>query len=405
MPWALRMTLYLALAGAVFEFYLGLKTAIAIEAISPWPKRRIRLIVFAIIGWFEIYPLLIIGSTFLNIGGMMAALQGSSTFIDGLVVYPFWLGLILAVQLSLFFLPIDAAKLLLYPLYKKHRPRWRKTESRVVIALVIIGVIYVVARVYNDTFTVRTRETELEVAGLPDELDGFCIAQIADLQADERTGDRKLRAYIETVNNLRPDLILFCGDLVTNGADYIETGAQALGKMEAPHGIYACLGDHDFFSNNIEMVVGNLEKNGVTVLDNKATLVPVGARFLSLTGITNTYRTRASSNTLRLIEEQRPPGPVNILLTHQPSIGLVNYAKEKGYDLFVAGHTHGGQIVFPLPGFLLTGSSFETDYVTGFYEVGNMLVSIDNGLGLTLAAVRYHAPAEVTLIRLRAVKQ
>jgi predicted MPP superfamily phosphohydrolase len=79
----------------------------------------------------------------------------------------------------------------------------------------------------------------------------------------------------------------------------------------------------------------------------------------------------------------------------------VELAAERDYDLLVAGHTHGGQIVFPLPGFLLTGSSFETKYVTGFYDVKSMMVSINNGLGLTLAPIRYLAPAEVTLIVLR----
>src|SRR6185503_4694533 len=165
----------------------------------------------------------------------------------------------------------------------------------------------------------------------------------------------------------------------------------------------ACLGDHDFFSNS-DMVSRSLEENGITLLDNSAKVIAVGSASLSLTGITNVYRTRPAPKALASLEQARAQSAVNILLTHQPSEWLVNYAAERGYDLLVAGHTHGGQIVFPLPGFLLTGSSFETSYVTGFYRVGPMLVSINNGLGLTLAAVRYHAPAEVTLITLRAAE-
>jgi predicted MPP superfamily phosphohydrolase len=257
------------------------------------------------------------------------------------------------------------------------------------------------ARVYSDTLRLRTRETELRVADLPAELDGFRIVQIADLQADGRTKGDKLQAYVDRVNQLKPDLILFAGDLVTSGTDYVETGAEAMGKMESRYGIYACLGDHDFFSNR-QMVAASLQKNGVTVLDNVAAIVPVGPSFISIAGITNVYaRPRPTPDALEAIEQQRPDAPVDIFLTHQPSPAIVDYATAKGYDLFVAGHTHGGQIVFPLPGFLLTGSSFETRYVTGFYDVGRMLASITNGLGLTLAPIRYHAPAEVTLILLR----
>jgi predicted MPP superfamily phosphohydrolase len=118
-------------------------------------------------------------------------------------------------------------------------------------------------------------------------------------------------------------------------------------------------------------------------------------------GVTNAYADRPTDQELAALERQRPKGAINVFLIHQPSEPLVQYAEQKGYDLFLGGHTHGGQIVFPLPGFLLTGSSFETRYVTGFYEVGKMLVSINNGLGMTLAPIRYHAPAEVTSIKLK----
>ena len=223
------------------------------------------------------------------------------------------------------------------------------------------------------------------------------------MQADGRTNGSKLQQYVDLVNRLQPDIILFGGDLVTGGTDYIETGAEAMSKMEAKYGVYACLGDHDFFSNS-EKVSRSLKENGIMLLDNAAKLVPVGSTNIALTGITNMYRTRLTTATLDAVEQGRPQGPVNILLTHQPSEWLVDYAAEHHYDLFVAGHTHGGQIAFPLPGFLLTGSSFETRYVTGFYKAGEMLVSINNGLGLTLAPIRYQAPAEVTVITLRAAQ-
>jgi predicted MPP superfamily phosphohydrolase len=155
------------------------------------------------------------------------------------------------------------------------------------------------------------------------------------------------------------------------------------------------------------MVIENLQKNVVTVLDNRATQVPVGSTYISLTGVTNVYRTQSRTGggetlyRLEQLERERSRGPLNILLTHQPSPWLVNFAHGRGYDLFLAGHTHGGQVAFKLPGMLLAGSSFETPYVTGFHKVGSMLVSVTNGLGLTLAPIRYNAPAEVTLLVLK----
>ena len=73
-----------------------------------------------------------------------------------------------------------------------------------------------------------------------------------------------------------------------------------------------------------------------------------------------------------------------------------------GYDLMVAGHTHGGQIVVRWFGWTFTPVRSETRLFTGFYQLDRMLLSVNNGLGLTLAPFRYGAAAEVTLIELKA---
>lgn len=403
MPWTLRMLLMFALAGALFQLYVARKTITAVSTVTGWPKKRIRLSAIAIAFWIVLYPLLMLGGYVLKFDQVGQAFQRSNLARDALLTFPFWAGVIFAIQIAMPLLVMDAARLIFFPLYKKHKARWLKIQSLLVIAFAVAGALYVIARIYSDTFTLRTRETEMRIADLPKELDGFRIAQIADLQADGRTNGPLLQAYVDKVNGLNPDIILFGGDLVTGGTDYIETGAQTMSKMQARYGVYACLGDHDFFSNR-DMVAKSLVDNGIILLDNSTRVIAVGSASLSLTGITNVYRTRPAPSTLAGLEQGRTQSALSILLTHQPSEWLVNYAAERSYDLLVAGHTHGGQIVFPLPGFLLTGSSFETSYVTGFYKVGRMLVSINNGLGLTLAAVRYHAPAEVTLITLRSAE-
>ena len=400
MPWGLGIIIILALASAPFQWYVLRKTTIALATITGWPKKAIRIGAGVPVLWFALYPILFIGSYALGTVGLARALQSAEMPVDALVVYPFWIWIAVSVQTGLCLLPLDLARLVLFPLYKKHQLRWLKVQSRLVIVIVCLASIYALVRVYVDTFTIRTRQTEFHVPGLPRELDGFRIVQISDMHADPRTGDGKLQPYVERINSLKPDLILFCGDLVSSGTAFIERGAAVMGKMEARRGVYACLGDHDHFSDK-EMVRQSLQKNGVTVLDNVSTVVPVGTTYLSLTGITNVYRSRPSPGTLDTIEQQRLRGPVNVLLTHQPSPWLVTFAGDNGYNLFVAGHTHGGQIAFPLPWFLLTGSSFETGYVSGFYRTGSMFASINNGLGLTLAPIRYQAPAEVTLIVLR----
>jgi len=116
----------------------------------------------------------------------------------------------------------------------------------------------------------------------------------------------------------------------------------------------------------------------------------------------NVYRKAAYPSQIERLAAARPHGQLDIFIAHQPSTWLVQSVAGAGYDLFLGGHTHGGQVTFPLPGFLLTGSSFETRYVTGTFRLGSTLASVNNGLGMTLAPIRYQAPAEVTVISVEA---
>ena len=391
------MLMMLTLIGLPMQIYVASRIASATHNLTGWQKKRVYLLTGAVGLWLLLYPVIMLGPWF---NGIARTFQHRDLLRDLFVTYPFWLSLILALELCAIFLLIDASRLILLPLYRKHKVKWRKVQAWIMLAAFTSATVYGSARIYNDTFTLRVKQGELLIENLPRELDGLRIVQLADMQADGRTNGSLLQRYVDTVNSLNADLILFGGDMVTSGTDYIDIGAQKLGEMRSTYGSYACLGDHDFFSDR-HWVTRSLSSNGVKVLDNASAIIQLGSHNISLTGVTNVYRTRPEASQLRSLEERRPVGTVNIMLTHQPSTWLVDLAHRNDYDLFVAGHTHGGQVAFPLPGYLLAGSSFETDYVTGFYKVGDMHVSVTNGLGLTLAPIRYHAPAEVTVIVLR----
>ena len=202
------------------------------------------------------------------------------------------------------------------------------------------------------------------------------------------------------VNALKPDMVVFTGDLVTSGTAYIKIGAQMIGRIRARYGIYACIGDHDYWASR-ERVVNDLQRQNVVVLEDESTTVSVGSLVIVLTGVTNIYSQRPRIEALQGMGLPSPTGMLAIFMTHQPSAWLVDFVKERGYHLFLAGHTHGGQVVLRWPGIALTPVIRETPYLSRFYEAGQMLININNGLGLTLAPIRYQAPAEVTLIRVR----
>ncbi|MFQ5771133.1 MAG: metallophosphoesterase, partial [bacterium] len=296
-------------------------------------------------------------------------------------------------------LKIDFIKLPFFPLYKKFKATWLDIQYRVIIALFLLFSIYVLCKVIADTTRIRVSETILTYRHLPRSFGSLTIAHISDVQADARTGKRKIKRYVKKVNKLRPDIIFFTGDLVTSGKKYIEAGANVLRNFEAQYGIYACLGDHDYWADE-NKVIHSLNYNGIKSLEDTNQFIRVGNDSLLVTFVTNIYNKRPSLDKLNLLMGQQPRGILDIIVTHQPSESLIELAAERGYHLFLAGHTHGGQIIFRPFGIEITPPRMESPFYKGTYRVGRMLVSVNSGLGLTLAPLRYNAPAEITLIKI-----
>lgn len=123
----------------------------------------------------------------------------------------------------------------------------------------------------------------------------------------------------------------------------------------------------------------------------------MGDAVVQVTVVTNGYSSRPN---LVELTQGADSTDVRILLAHQPSPGLVSWASEAGYHLLTAGHTHGGQIVMNWWGEPFTPVLSETPFLTGIYRIKGLTVSVNNGLGFTAAPIRYHAPAEVTLLTL-----
>jgi predicted MPP superfamily phosphohydrolase len=392
MPWQIRMVALLGLISAPIQLYTAFRIAGALVLVTGWSRSKIRIILLAVLLYPMAYPLWQLGGMFLG----RPHSQSAETVPDVLLAYPFWIGVVIAVQLSIFFLPMDAATVLLLAPYRKHNGA--RLRSLLTLLLAVLIPLYCAYRVWSDTLRVRHREATVGIAGLPDDLKHLKIVQISDVHVDRHTNGAKLQRYIDAANSHDPDLIFFCGDLVSNGTGYIAQAAEAMGRLRARFGVYACLGDHDYFSDP-ELVAASLRRNGIKVIRDESVTVPIGSAEVCVTGLTNVYAKRATAGQVEGLMSSRPRSGLQILLTHQPSTWLVQQAGKAGYHLFLGGHTHGGQIAFPLPGFLLTGSSFETRYVTGFFKTGDTFVSIDNGLGMTLAPIRYQAPAEVTLLR------
>ena len=399
MPWIIATTLTVLVPLVLVYFYVSKRIITAVVALWKRDSKKVRRNVLGITLYVNLYPILFL-IVFL-IGGRtrIPAFSGESFVVDLFFAYPFWFGLIVAVQLLLIVLVMDGIRLVVRVVAPAILERWERLHSSGVLLALGVLTVYSLFVVVKDTWTVRINERNLHVQEKAAALAGTKIVIVSDLQGDGRTDEKILEEYVERINRQNADLVLFAGDLVTSGEDYIESTARILGKTNARYGKYAAVGDHDMFSNK-DHVIREMRQAGFVIADDTTVSVIVKETQVRITLVTRTY---LQSPTKKRLEEiaSDTSGEFRIFLVHQPAENLVDFASKEGYDLFAAGHTHGGGIAFGIPGlYTFAPANLESKYVSGFYEMGNMLVVVTNGIGMTLAPIRFHAPSEITVVTL-----
>jgi uncharacterized protein len=222
------------------------------------------------------------------------------------------------------------------------------------------------------------------------------IAVLSDLHiGSPHVGLDKLRRIVERTNAESPALIVLLGDFVTGGPNGRRSGgfvepeliAQELKKLRAPLGVYAVLGNHDWWYDG-ERVGKALTDAGIPVLENQA--VHVGHIWLG--GIAD-YWTRepAIAGTLRQVTSDDPV----VLITHNPDIFPEVPSR---VNVTLAAHTHGGQVQLPIIGTLITTSKL--GYNAGEYVVDGRHLFVTTGIGTSILPVRFGVPPEIVILTL-----
>jgi predicted MPP superfamily phosphohydrolase len=355
--------------------------------------------VFAVVIYLFIYPILGLIASLFNVKRIISDMQDGNKVIDYFFMYPFWFGLVFVSQLGILLFGLEVVRFLISLVYKSHIVQLNMVHARLVLILTGATAFYVAVKIYLDTKTVKTIKIRLKIANLPDDLHGFRIAHISDIQADNRTVESRMERYINAVNRLEPDIVVFTGDLVTYGTEYIQIGAEMMGRLKSKYGVYACLGDHDYWSSP-KHIIRSLKEHGVIILEDRNIPLSIKSARIYMTLVTNVYSKRPSREVLNTLANQGDGLPLKIFITHQPSREIIEFASKSRYDIFLAGHTHGGQVTLWLFGIKQAPALFETGYLSGQYRFDSMFINVNNGLGLTLAPIRYNAPAGVTLMEL-----
>ena len=312
------------------------------------------------------------------------------------------------ILLALLLLLQDAANGLLL-LARAFGPRWSLPGSRVARTKLLL-ILALTLAAYGEWEAIRvpdvhTVETTLE--RLPPALDGITLVQITDPHASALLRGPRVRAIVDSVMALDPDLILLTGDLVDGVPAKRASDVAPLGDLRARFGVFACTGNHEYYSDYVSWMRA-FKELGLTMLENSHVVVTVRGLPMVIAGVTDPTSTRFNlpEPDVEAALAGAPAGVPVILLAHQPRNARAN--ARAGVDLQLSGHTHGGHIL----GLHLISRYVNQGFVSGWYTLdkgpntpGEMRLYVSPGAGLWGGfPVRLGTPAEITRIVLRSAQ-
>lgn len=337
------------------------------------------------------------------VGFLMHSLHGNVDMLElpKPLTYWFWFGLVFSFQLATWVIVCDALFLA-----SRWWGRWPDSKikfyySRALGVLFILVFLFSCAKMYHDTHTIRVEEKVLSINNIPESFEGLKVIHISDIQGDQYTGAENIARYVEEVNRQNPDLVIFTGDLISYGTDFVEMSAREFSGVESRYGVFAVAGDHDYWAG-LSTIEPALEQYGIEMLRDENEIIMVEKDSLFLTGITHVYSQSAEQQVVDSLTSVVDDFPLKIMASHQISELLIERAQQNSYNMLLAGHTHGGQIRVPFLGMQFSAADRETEFVGGSYWMDELLIHVNNGLGFTLGPVRYNAPPTVSVIILEA---
>lgn len=293
------------------------------------------------------------------------------------------------------------------------RRKFVSTAALVTASVPFASMIYGMVRT---GFNIRLRKETISFNDLPDSFDGLKIVQISDLHSGSFVDESFFEEAVSRINDLKPDLVFFTGDLVNNEAVEAERFVPTFKKIQSKYGVYSILGNHDYGAygpwssdedkrNNFQRLVQIHADSGWKLLANQNDVISSGSDQIAIVGVENWGAARHFPKRGDLNHAVKNVENVDfkILLSHDPSHWDAHVQKhEQKFQLTLSGHTHGAQIGIEIPGFKWSPAKYAYKQWAGLYEgKDGQNLYVNRGLGFIGYMGRIGIPPEITLLELK----
>lgn len=285
-------------------------------------------------------------------------------------------------------------------LHSPSRRRWMRAAGLLAASSPVAAAAYGVIVGRNQY---RILELDLPVPGLHPDLDGYRIVQVSDLHVSPFLSPREAGRVIDMANELRPDLAVFTGDLISEMGDPLRQAIRELIRLRAGDGVLGCMGNHEHYVGCRNFLERQARLAGMNFLRNAATRIHRGQAILNIAGV-DFQRYADRLNYLPGTESLIVTGASNVLLSHTPDVFPT--AIKRGFQTVLSGHTHGGQVNVEILHQNINPARFHTPFTSGLYRRGQpgetpASCFVTNGIGTIGLPIRLGAPPEIALLRLR----
>lgn len=278
--------------------------------------------------------------------------------------------------------------------------------------LAVIGVLLAGWAFFVEPNRLVVNNYNLSVRKWSPKLENFKIVAISDVHGGSNFIDEaKIRRVVDMANAQNPDIIVLLGDYVSQQRSDrsklkmpLETIAASLGGLKAAYGVYAVIGNHDNWYSG-KAVRQALENDGYRVLENEAVSIEKNGAKLRLLGMEDilqeTIWDKSKEKALNALNRLESKEGKIVVLTHNPD--SVAYLSEitgisTETTLFLAGHTHGGQVRLPLIGTPIVPSAYGGKFAAGIIREGNVDMFVTTGIGTSILPVRFEVAPEIAVL-------
>ena len=297
-------------------------------------------------------------------------------------------------------------------------PQRRKLISQIAVGLAAIPFTSLLYGMFRGKYNFKVLTYELEYDDLPEAFEGFKITQISDIHSGSFDNAKKVQYGVDLVNAQGSDVVFFTGDLVNNKAEEILPWIETFKKINAKHGVYSVLGNHDYGDymrwespeakkKNMQALEKAQKQMGWDLLLNQSRFIEKDGQRIAVIGVENWGSGFKQVGDLNKALADVSEKDFKILMSHDPSHWEAEVLPHPfKIHLTLSGHTHGMQFGIEIPGWIKWSPvKWRYKQWAGVYQESDQRLNVNRGFGYLAYPGRVGSWPEVTVITLKKSKK